>query len=119
MLNILVEPGSDTAVLRCVGSLVLGDEAALLCQAMHQSGKAVILDMSLVDRVDAAGIGALIALLAAGVYLKIADPSKPVADVLRLTHVDSVFDIVRGNDVAPGEEVPTDSLFRPRVSASA
>ena len=94
MLNILVEEGLDTAIFRCEGSLVLGEEGALLCPALRQRERTILLDLSLVDRIDAAGEGALIALQAAGIYLKIADPSKAVADVLKLTHVDSLFEIV-------------------------
>jgi len=98
MLNIAVEEGPDAAIFRCAGSLVLGDEAALLCPALKHHGSTLLLDLSLVDRIDAAGIGALVALQAAGIYLKLADPSKPVAEVLRLTKVDSLFEIVHGSE---------------------
>ena len=121
MLNIFLEEVSDTTVLHCIGSLVLGDETTLLCRAIHEAGKNVILDMSLVDRIDAAGIGALVALQAAGIYLTIADPSKAVADVLRLTHVDSLFEVIHGSasQGASGQDHAADRSFHSPVSATA
>jgi anti-anti-sigma factor len=50
-------------------------------------------DLSGVTAIDAAGIGALISLRAAGTYLRLVDPSETVRRVLRLTNLDSVFDI--------------------------
>jgi anti-anti-sigma regulatory factor len=54
---------------------------------------------------DAAGIGLLVSLQAAGVYLRILNPTKQVLDLLRLTEVDSVVEIQErpsdGNELAP------------------
>ena len=53
----------------------------------------IILDLEKTDAIDAAGVGALISLHAAGVYLRLINPSKAVRDILRLTHLDSIFEI--------------------------
>ena len=120
MVNVFAEESLDSVVLRCVGSLVLGDEAALLCPALKHRDQTILLDLSLVDRIDAAGIGALIALQAAGIYLKLVDPSKPVAEVLRLTKVDSLFEVVHGSEseVASGKLL-ADPLHHSTEPASA
>lgn len=118
MLNIYVEEAADSVVLRCVGSVVLGDEAALLCPALRQRGKTILLDLSLVDRIDAAGIGALVALQAAGIYLKFMDPSKAVVDVLKLTQVDSLFETVHTGEVERAAVALPPKTFTPGLSAA-
>ena len=102
MLNVIIDDLDDAVVLRCVGSLVHGHETELLCPALGENDRSILLDLSLVDRIDAAGIGALIALQAAGSYLKIVNPAKPVAEVLRVTHVDSLFEIVHTEEPRTG-----------------
>jgi anti-anti-sigma factor len=64
-----------------------------LCTAVHHHGKNVILDLSGVTSIDAGGIGALIALQSAGIYLQLENPTKTVREVLRVTGMDSVFEI--------------------------
>ena len=44
-------------------------------------------------RREAAGIGALISLQAARIYLKLMNPTEPVSTVLRLTGLESMFEI--------------------------
>ncbi len=60
---------------------------------MVKRGWNVVLDLSGVEAIDAAGIGALVSLQAAGVYLRLMNPPKPVRDILALTKLDSVFEI--------------------------
>ena len=43
--------------------------------------------------VDAAGIGLLVSLQAAGIYLKLMNPTKQVREILRVTNLESVFEI--------------------------
>jgi anti-anti-sigma regulatory factor len=45
-----------------------------LCTVVRQESRNVVLDLSKVDAIDAAGVGALIALQAAGVYLRLLNP---------------------------------------------
>jgi anti-anti-sigma factor len=81
-------------VLKCQGRLVRGEETSLLCAAVRVSETA-ILDMSGIEAVDAAGIGVLVSLQAAGVYLTLLNPSESVRNVLCLTGVDSIFAIAK------------------------
>ena len=92
MLTVTVQDLGDQVVLRCVGSIVRGEETAILCAAVQQASRDLTLDLSGVDAIDAAGVGALVSLQAAGVYLRLIRPTKQVREVLRLTHLDSVFE---------------------------
>ena len=93
MLTVTPHTVADTLVLRCHGRLVRGEESTLLCAAVHHHGRDVVLDLSEVSAIDAAGIGALVSLQAAGVYLKLMNPPEPVLAVLQLTGMDVVFEI--------------------------
>jgi anti-anti-sigma regulatory factor len=64
-----------------------------LCAVIQQRGQDIILDLSGVTAIDAAGIGALVSLQVAGTYLRLVGPSLAVRQVLRLTSLDSVFEI--------------------------
>jgi anti-anti-sigma factor len=92
-LSVTVKSAHGVVTVRCQGRLVRGQEAALLCAVIQQHGRDIILDLSGVTVIDASGIGALVSLQAAGTYLKLVDPSLVVRQVLRLTSLDSVFDI--------------------------
>jgi hypothetical protein len=53
----------------------------------------MIVDLSGVTSIDAAGIGVLVSLQDAGTRLRVIDPCETVRQVLRLTNLDSAFDI--------------------------
>lgn len=93
MLTVITKNLSDAVILQCSGRLVRGEETALLCSAIQQHGRTVILDLQGVDAIDAAGIGVLISLQAAGIYLKLINPNVQVRELLRITKLDSVFEI--------------------------
>jgi anti-anti-sigma factor len=93
MLRVTVENRGDFVILHCVGRIVHGDEAAVLCPAVRQETRNVVLDLTQVDTIDAAGIGALVSLQAAGIYLKLMNPTKQVREILRITKLDSLFEI--------------------------
>jgi len=93
MLRVTVKDSDDGVVLQCHGRIVAGDETAILCAAVRQRGRGVTLDLTGVDAVDAAGIGALIALQASGIYLKLLNPVPQLREVLRVTQLESIFEI--------------------------
>lgn len=93
MLNLSVEELGKTVIMRCAGRIVRGDETTLLCATVGQYGRDIVLDLSEVEAIDAAGIGALISLQAAGLYLRLMNPTKAVREVLRVTGMDSVLEI--------------------------
>ncbi len=93
MLNVTVEDRNDIVVLHCTGRIVRGEETALLCAASRQHGRTVVIDLGRVDAVDAAGIGMLVSLQAAGIYLKLINPNQHVREMLGVTHLDSIFEV--------------------------
>jgi anti-anti-sigma factor len=96
MLTVTVHDVAGAVVLHCQGRLVRGEDSALLCAAVRHHGRDVVLDLSEVNAIDAAGVGALVSLQAAGVYLKLVNPTEPVREVLRLTGMAAVFEICNG-----------------------
>jgi len=93
MLTVTIEHLGDVVTLRCAGRIVRGEETAILCAAVQQHERTLILDLAGVDAIDAAGIGLLVSLQAAGIYLKLVNPARQVREVLRLTQLESVFEI--------------------------
>ena len=93
MLTVTVENFGEVVVLRCLGRIVRGDETSILCSAVQQESRSVVLDLSDVDAIDAAGIGALVSLQAAGFYLKLSNPTQQVRQLLKVTKLDSIFEI--------------------------
>jgi anti-anti-sigma factor len=106
VLDITVESARGMVTVRCYGRLVYGQESTLFCAAVPRHKREIIVDLSGVFAIDAAGIGALVSLQAAGTYLRLVNPSETVRQVLRLTNLQSVFDI---SDSECGKEtmVPT------------
>ena len=72
-----------------------------MCAVIQQHGRDIILDFSGVTAIDSAGIGALVSLQAAGTYLRLVGLSLAVHEALRLTSLDSVFEI---SEVEYGQE---------------
>ena len=93
MLTVSVQDSGEVVILRCRGRIVRGDETALLCTAAHQELRNVVLDLTEVEAIDAAGIGALVSLQAAGIYLKLMNPTPQVREVLKVTQLDSILEI--------------------------
>src|ERR1700716_709913 len=113
MLTVTVKESDDGVVLQCQGRIVRGDETAILCAAVRQEGRKVTLDLTGVDAIDAAGIGSLVSLQASGIYLTLLNPAEQVREVLRVTQLESVFEI--RDSRAAGELIMT----RRATSASA
>ncbi len=108
MLEIKVEHWENATILRCAGQILFGSDIVYLRNhSMSQGRRILLLDLTRVDRIDAAGLGILVFLRNwaqfAGVELKIANPREHVQDLLRLTRLDSVLDISeREESVAAG-----------------
>ena len=93
MLKVTVENLGDETVLRCTGRIVRGEETTLSCAVMREQRRSLILDLTEVEAIDAAGIGLLVSLQAAGIYLTLMNPTKAVRETLRVTNLDSIFEI--------------------------
>jgi anti-anti-sigma regulatory factor len=68
-LNVTVESACGVLTVR-----VRGQETVLVCAVIQQHVRDIILGLNGVTAIDAAGIGALISLHAAGIYLRLVQP---------------------------------------------
>jgi anti-anti-sigma factor len=93
VLRVTVQKWGDVAVLHCHGRIVRGRETSILCAAVRQNGRNIILDLRKVDGIDAGGLGALVSLRAAGIRLKLIEPAAHVRSILSLTKLDLIFEI--------------------------
>ena len=114
MLTVTARSSGDLLTLECHGRIVRGNETSILCSAARGGVRNVVIDLKDVESIDAAGIGALVSLQAAGIYLTLANPSAQVRDTLKLTKLDSIFEIRELNEELGQEPVPvpiTDAAF--------
>ena len=93
MLTLTLECLDGTTILGCHGKLVRNEETALLCLAVGLHGQNVVLDLSHTTAIDGSGIGALISLQAAGIFLTLRNPNEQVTRSLPLHRVESIFEI--------------------------
>lgn len=100
MLQILVERSLDSALLRCSGRLVAGEEIlrlreAVICEADKCR---VQLDIAEVEAIDAAGLGVLVSLYTLGCVVgfefQVRNPIRRVRKLLELTRLDSVLGVL-------------------------
>jgi anti-anti-sigma regulatory factor len=82
-LNITVENARDEVMA----------DSFILCAAVPHHRRDIIVDLSGVTAIDAAGICALVSLQAVGTCLRLVGTSGAARRVLRLTNPDSVFDM--------------------------
>ena len=108
-----------TETLHCQGRIVRGQETRLLCAVIRKKAREVTLDLREVTEIDAAGIGALVSLQAAGIYLTLANPCPAVREVLRITKLDSVFEIVEATPVTEPAKGSRETVRAPLVPAEA
>jgi anti-anti-sigma factor len=99
VLKVSVNQVGNATILKCEGRLVRGEEIRLLCTAVR-NGQEAIIDFAGVETIDAAGVGLLVSLQAAGIYVTLLNPNETVSHVLRLTGLDSVFEVREGGSVA-------------------
>src|SRR5258708_14298181 len=92
------ESARRVVTVRCQGRLVCGLESVLFGAAVpHRKRDIILVDLSGVTAIDAAGIGALISLRTAGTYLRLFDPSEPVAQAFSLTKLHPVSHIFQSH----------------------
>jgi anti-sigma B factor antagonist len=105
MLTIGIERQGSTTIVCCVGRIVVGKELsrlrdAVLCELDQQT---IMLDLTAVKVIDAGGLGLLVFLHTCahglGTALKLMNPTQRVAELLRLTNLDSVFEIYWSENV--------------------
>jgi anti-anti-sigma factor len=106
MLTTDIERKRNTTIVCCVGRIVVGKELsklrdAVLCELDQQT---IMLDLRAVEVIDAGGLGLLVFLHTCahglGTALKLRNPTQRVAELFRLTNLDSVFEIFPSEDVS-------------------
>jgi anti-anti-sigma factor len=97
MLNVTVQTVSETAILRCRGRIVAGDEARILREAvLAQTDKnTVIIDLGGVDAIDAGGLSLLLELRtwasSKRVQLRLVNATRRVRQVLAATNLSHIL----------------------------
>jgi anti-anti-sigma factor len=120
MLRIDIQAARHSATLHCIGRLVLGVEIEILrCMAEARNEACLILDLSKVDTIDAAGLGLLVELhcqaQSRNGMLRIAKASLPVRRTIELVNLQSVLELEA--DEADWDDDETQSPRRRSMSA--
>ena len=105
MLQLATQHSDNVTTIWCKGRIVLGDDLhRLKVAALSQNTPEVMLDLSSVNLIDAAGLGALVDVhkrfQCAGKEMELMDPTRFVSHIFRITCLDTVFHIVRTRQIA-------------------
>jgi len=99
-LELQIASHEKVSIIRCRGRLTYGPEAEELARAGRQAletSKKIVLQMADVTQIDSGGVGALGAVFIAAhnrdAEIKLAALHPRVAEVLRITGLDLLFDI--------------------------
>lgn len=98
MLNVHAKNLGNVAIL-CLQGRIVNGETEILSDAVHSLGEvnAVILDLARVTTVDAGGLGLMLELReeaeSKGIRFELMNATKWVSKVLKITRLDSVFQI--------------------------
>jgi len=114
MLSVMSENRGNTAIFRCSGRIVAGEEAWTLYNTVisQQDERVVVLDLTRVSRVDAGGLGVLVSLRrwagVGGVKLRLI-PSEAVEELLDLAGLRPLFEIRSTENPQPAVSLLVDS----------
>ena len=106
MLNVEHKNLGTISLLNLEGQFVIGETDALraIMQTLPASSS-VILDLSHVTLMDAHGLGVMLQLReqaqAKGMDFELTNVSEPLCEILRVTHLDSVFHVDSGIECSP------------------
>jgi anti-sigma B factor antagonist len=98
MLNVTVETVGESAILRCNGRIVAGDETRVLRQAVlsRRDKRRLIIDLRRVHAIDAGGVGLLLELREWArsnlIQLRLVNLTRRVQEVLEATQLSHVLD---------------------------
>jgi anti-anti-sigma factor len=106
MLTVSAHSENQSVHFLCTGRLVRGDECELLKQSvLARQERRISLDLSQLDLIDAAGLGALIGLQhelgKAGRELILVRAPARVRALIRLVRLDEVFSLQSSFDACP------------------
>jgi len=120
MIKILINALDNTSAIYLDGQVVRGEGISTLKRAVLSQFNAsvIILDLAMVDTIDGAGFGALLELREWAqknrIEFRLENPNSLVANVFRITRLDSVFDISVSDEVGSAQarsDAGTSSLF--------
>jgi anti-sigma B factor antagonist len=99
-LSLQVSTSNGVTVVYCRGRIVYREEAIVLSERIAEllpDTHSLILDLSGVEMIDSAGLGELVVVLmwvqASGCSMKLAAPSHRIQELLKLTNLESIFEI--------------------------
>jgi anti-sigma B factor antagonist len=108
LLTLVVDQAGDDAEVRCSGRLVAGvnDRLYLEVSRLIPSSKRILLDLTDLTHMDSTGLGTLVRLYvsakSAGCTLLLFNIGKPIRQLLGLTHLLSVFEVIGNNNIKCG-----------------
>jgi len=106
-LTLQIDRAQDVIVIFCRGRIVFGEETTELCRSVREllpQNPHIVLNLHAVQHIDSGGLGALVGLVLAarnlGGDVKLCEPSSRVHNLLRLTHLSSVIDVLATQEEA-------------------
>jgi len=119
MLRIDIDAVPHSATLRCSGRIVLGVEVEILrCMAESRNEACLMLDLSEIRAIDAAGLGLLVELhcraQCRGRALRIVKASRCVRRLVALAKLQSVLEVAEAevSDLGDGDEIRSSFVRR-------
>lgn len=99
LFHIESEQMNGAIILRCNGALIHGEPSSMLLHAGEKyRSHQLVVDLTGVDAVDASGLGALVGLekwaRQTGMQVRLLNPSKYLRELLQLTRLERIFEIV-------------------------
>jgi anti-sigma B factor antagonist len=108
LLTLAVDRTDDCAIVQCSGRLVAGvnDRLYLEVSQLIPSCKRILLDLTDLTHMDSTGLGTLVRLYvsakSAGCTLLLFNIGKPIRQLLGITHLLSVFEVIGNNNIRCG-----------------
>ena len=108
LLTFAVDRTDDCAEVRCSGRLVAGvnDLLYLEVSQLIPSSRRILLDLTDLTHMDSTGLGTLVRLYvtarSAGCALQLFNIGKPIRQLLGVTHLLSVFEVIGNNNIRCG-----------------
>jgi anti-sigma B factor antagonist len=108
LLVLDVDRNGDAAAVRCSGRLVAGVNNRLYLEVSQliPTSKRILLDLTDLTHMDSSGLGTLVRLYvsakSAGCALQLFNIGKPIRNLLSVTRLLSVFEIVGNNNIRCG-----------------
>ena len=108
LLTLAVDRTDDCAEVRCSGRLVAGvnDLLYLEVSQLIPSSRRILLDLTDLTHMDSTGLGTLVRLYvtarSAGCSLQLFNIGKPIRQLLGVTHLLSVFEVIGNNNIRCG-----------------